>query len=345
MSANQWGHIFKFLSFGESHGAAVGAVIEGCPAGVKIDLQRLKRWMQRRRPGQSSLVSSRNEPDEVEVLSGIFEDTTLGTPICLVVRNQDQRSEDYRAIKTQPRAGHADDVWQKKFGHYDYRGGGRSSGRETLARVLAGFIAEALVKQKYPELKVLGFSKQIGPFEVSEEAMVEFLSQTASDFAADQFQVRFPEKSKQAEIEKLLTEAKEKGLSYGGQAEIVIENTPQGWGQPVFRKLKSDFAQAALSLGASMAFELGEGIEVKDAEGSHFHKKSDSKVYGGVRGGISTGEKISYRVSFKPTSSVLDVAKKGRHDPCIVPRAVPVLEAMTWIILADHMLWSRLDRV
>lgn len=345
MSANQWGHIFKFLSFGESHGAAVGVVIEGCPAGVKIDFQRLQQWMQRRRPGQNSFVSSRNELDEVEVLSGIFEGMTLGTPICLVVRNQDQRSEDYQSIKTQPRAGHADDVWLKKFGHSDHRGGGRSSGRETVARVMAGFVAESLVKQKYPEVNVLGYSKQIGKFEASEDAKKELLSRASSDFAADQFQLRFPDKLKQDQIEKLLTEAKEKGFSYGGQAEVVIENVPEGWGQPVFRKLKSDFAQASLSLGASMAFELGEGINAKDAEGSVFHKEPNSKVYGGIRGGISTGESICYRVSFKPTSSVLDVAKKGRHDPCIVPRAVPVLEAMTWTILADQMLWSRLDKI
>lgn len=345
MTSNGWGTLFRIHSFGESHGPGLGVLIEGCPAGVKIEEERLKQWMMRRRPGQNAWVSARKEPDQVEILSGVFEGKTLGTPICMVARNQDARSEDYAAIKENPRAGHADDVWKSKFGHTDPRGGGRSSGRETLSRVMAAAVAETLVKTLTPEVEVIGYSSCLGPFVLSEEERQAFWSTAKGDFPAEAFGLRFPSKNKLPQIEKLLLEAKENGRSYGGQAEILIRNLPVGLGQPVFRKLKSDFAQAALSLGATMAFELGAGLEVVGQEGSQFHSDPNSQVYGGIRGGISTGEPVFFRTSFKPTSSVLDVAKKGRHDPCIVPRAVPVLEAMSWLILADHILWRRLDRI
>lgn len=345
MSANQWGHIFKVQSFGESHGAALGVVIEGCPSGLKLDLEQIQNWMNRRRPGQNAFVTARSEADQVEILSGVYQEKTLGTPICMIVRNQDARSEDYEKIKSQARPGHADDVWKSKFSHVDHRGGGRSSGRETLSRVLAGAVAEQLAKALCPEVKVLGWSSKIGEYEISSASRQSLISKVGSGFVSDQFSLRFPDSDKTSLIEKLLSEAKEKGLSYGGQAEVYIEGLPAGIGQPVFRKLKSDLAQATLSLGASMAFELGYGINVSNAEGSEFHQSKNADAYGGIRGGLSTGEPINFKVSFKPTSSVLDVAKKGRHDPCIVPRAVPVLEAMTWLVLADHLLWRRLDKI
>ena len=343
MTANQWGHIFRIHSFGESHGAGLGVLIEGCPAGLRFNEKRLELWMKRRRPGQSQFVSGRSEPDQVEILSGIYEGVTLGTPICMMVRNQDTKSEDYEKIKTQARAGHADDVWKQKFGVSDHRGGGRSSGRETISRVMAGCLAESLVKHLAPQIKVTGFANQIGPFELEAQELEGFLK-SSDDFPADAYSVRFPT-ARVSLVEKLLSDAKAEGKSYGGQAQIIVTGLPQGLGQPVFRKLKSDFAQAALSIGASMAFELGDGWNVTGKEGSEFHTNSNSESYGGVRGGISTGEPIQFKVAFKPTSSVLDVAKKGRHDPCIVPRAVPVLEAMTWLVIADHLLWSRLDKI
>jgi chorismate synthase len=345
VTANQWGQIFRIQTFGESHGPALGVVIEGCPAGLKFDPERLKVWMDRRRPGQNQFVSGRGETDQVEILSGFYENVSLGTPISMIVRNQDAKSSDYDGIKTQARAGHADDVWKQKFGVSDHRGGGRSSGRETVSRVMAGAVAEVLVNKLAPELKVIGFCKQIGPFEISKEESKEFLDHSNSDFPADNYSLRFPSKKKSAEVETLLAAAKQEGKSYGGQVEIVIQGVPMGLGQPVLRKLKSDLAQVALSVGATMAFEFGDGWSVSDQEGSQFHSKSDSESYGGIRGGISTGEPIQFRVAFKPTSSVLDVAKKGRHDPCIVPRALPVMEAMTWIVLADHLLWRRLDQI
>ncbi len=343
MAANQWGHIFRIHSFGESHGAGLGVLIEGCPAGLRFDSERLKVWMNRRRPGQSQFVSGRSEPDQVEVLSGIFEGVTLGTPICMLVRNQDAKSEDYEKIRSTARTGHADDVWKQKFGVSDHRGGGRSSGRETISRVMAGALAECLVKKLAPQVRVIGFANQIGPFELEASELKNFLA-LSQDFAADSYSVRFPS-SRVNSVEKLLEEAKAEGKSYGGQAQIIIQGLPAGLGQPVFRKLKADFAQASLSIGASMAFELGDGWSVTEKEGSDFHTQHNSESYGGIRGGISTGEPVQFKVAFKPTSSVLDVAKKGRHDPCIVPRAVPVLEAMTWLVLADQLLWSRLDRV
>ncbi|MCB0412640.1 MAG: chorismate synthase [Bdellovibrionales bacterium] len=344
MTANQFGKIFRFVSFGESHGPALGAIVEGCPAGLTLDLAEVQTWLHRRRPGQDALTSSRNEQDTVEILSGVFENKTLGTPICMIVRNKDARSADYNEVKQSPRPGHADDMWKNKFGHVDHRGGGRSSGRETLARVLAGAVAHQLVRFLAPEVKVTGWVQSVFDLGVNAQEEATLLNSREA-YPADQFRLRFPsEKNSQALI-KLLESAKSEGLSYGGVAKVVVQNPPQGLGQPVFRKIKSDLAQAALSLGASMSFELGLGKNVSLQEGSEFHHAMKDPHYGGVRGGMSTGEPIHFQVAFKPTSSVLDVAKKGRHDPCIVPRAIPVLEAMTWVILADQLLWKRLDRV
>ena len=319
MAANTFGDRFCVTTFGESHGPAMGVVIDGCPAGVRFDEALLLREIARRRPGGAT-VSSRAESDAPEILSGVFEGKTLGTPIALVVRNQDARSADYAGLA--PRAGHADDVWREKFGHSDPRGGGRSSGRETLCRVMAGAVAQMLLAQVAPELRVSSFASRIGPL--------------ALRHAGD----------RSAEVEALLLDAKAKGLSYGGVADVRIENCPAGLGQPVFHKLKADLAAAWFGVGSTSAVELGEGAEAALAEGSEFHRRApEASPYGGVRGGISTGELITARVSFKPTSSVLDVAKQGRHDPCIVPRALPVLESMAWLVLADHWLWARTDRV
>lgn len=345
MSANSFGERFKITTFGESHGPAMGVVVDGCPAGVSFELGHIARELERRRPGSRPTDSARNEADVPELLSGVFEGKTLGTPIAIVVRNQDARSKDYDQIRNASRPGHADDVWRDKFGHADHRGGGRSSGRETLCRVIGGAIACMLVKSLFPETRVLGFARQIGPFRIEEDEPSALLG-AADDTAVDGFVARFPDPGLSEAVSELLLSAKREGRSYGGVAEVWVDGPPPNLGQPVFRKLKADLASAILSVGATAGIEIGDGFEATHAEGSDFHRaRVGEPRYGGIRGGISTGERIRMRIAFKPTSSVLDTAKKGRHDPCIVPRAIPVLEAMTWLCLADHLLWSRADRV
>lgn len=337
MSANRFGHIFQVTTFGESHGAGLGVVIEGCPAGVAFDELLLKKDLDRRRPGKELWVSQRNELDQPEILSGVFAGKTLGTPIAILVRNQDARSEDYEQIKTAARAGHADDVWQNKFGHRDHRGGGRSSGRETLCRVMAGSVAKMVIKALSPETRFAVLASRIGDFEITETEKKSFLS---GDLDSDQYVARFPS-SRDQQVKELLIRARESGESYGGTAEIHVLQPPKNLGQPVFHKLKSDLAQAMMSVGATAGVSIG---ETSDAPGTQFHSQGEAP-YGGIRGGISTGQTIQLSVQIKPTSSILDVAKKGRHDPCIVPRALVVFEAMTALVLCDHLLWSRLDRI
>lgn len=319
MGANIFGQRFQILTFGESHGSALGVVIDGCPAGVEFDLELLLSDLKKRRPGHLDGTSQRKEVDLPEILSGIFENKTLGTPIAMIVRNVDARSQDYSEIKNQPRKGHADDVWLNKFGHSDYRGGGRSSGRETVARVMAGSVAKMLFKKLHPDTEVIVQASQIGPFKIENGVLSQ-------------------------DVIYGLQQAQSSGESWGGEAKICVKNIPASLGQPIFHKLKADLASALMSIGATCAFELGDGQKSKEQLGTEFHSKK-SNQYGGIRGGISDGESIELKLIFKPTSSILEVAKKGRHDPCIVPRAIPVIEAMTSLVLADHALWSRTDRV
>lgn len=337
MSANTFGERFRLTSFGESHGPALGAVIDGCPAGLVYDEALLRRELERRRPGQSSLTTSRQEADEPEVLSGIFEGRTLGTPIAVIIRNTDSRSQDYKGLA--PRAGHADDVWKKKFAHSDPRGGGRSSGRETVTRVIGGAFARMVARELAPAMRVVGFTAQVGDLELTAKDR-----EALATVDVDSFPARFPS-DKAGEAESRILGARENGDSLGGVGEIQIFNPPQSLGQPVFHKLKADLGSAFLSIGATSAVEIGDGVHVSGKPGTQFHSSSDSEVYGGIRGGISTGETIRVRVHFKPTSSLLDVAKKGRHDPFIVTRAIPVLEAMAWLVMADHLLWAKTDRI
>lgn len=338
MSANSFGTRFVITTFGESHGTALGVVIDGCPANLKFDEALLLKELSRRRPG-GNLVSQRKEEDIPEILSGVFEGKTLGTPITIIVRNKDQKSQDYEQIKNAARAGHADDVWQQKFGHRDHRGGGRSSGRETVARVMAGAVAQMLCQQLAPGIKLKGYSAQVGNFILSSDERKNIWNQDIDSFTA-----RFPS-TQHEKVSQLLSEAQTQGESYGGLAEIRIQGAPAGLGQPVFHKLKADLAAAYMGLGATTGVELGAGAEATQNKGTEFHKNSQSENYGGIRGGISTGEEILFKVHFKPTSSILDVAKMGRHDPYIGTRAIPVLEAMTWLVLADHLLWQRSDRI
>jgi chorismate synthase len=337
MSASSFGSRFVITTFGESHGTALGVVIDGCPAGLKFDEALLVKELERRRPG-GALVSQRQEGDVPEVLSGVFEGKTIGTPIAIMVRNKDQKSQDYDQIKNSPRAGHADDVWQMKFGHRDHRGGGRSSGRETVARVMAGAVAQMLCKQLAPGLQIKAYSGQVGSYALSEAERSQVWTHDIDSFTA-----RFPS-AQHEKVKELLTLAQSQGESYGGTAEIRIKGAPGGLGQPVFHKLKADLAQAYMSVGATSGVELGAGSEAPNEKGTAFHSSSQSENYGGIRGGISTGEEMLLKVHFKPTSSILDIAKKGRHDPYIVTRAIPVLESMTWLVLVDHLLWMKTDR-
>ncbi|MCB0356289.1 MAG: chorismate synthase, partial [Bdellovibrionales bacterium] len=338
MSANSFGNRFKITSFGESHGVAMGVIIDGCPAGVPFDNELLMKELKRRRPGShegdTNLNSDRKEKDEPEVLSGVYAGLTLGTPIAIVVRNQDMRSKDYDEIKSQVRRGHADQVWKSKFGHSDHRGGGRSSGRETIARVMAGAVAQMVLQQVAPSLEIFAFAQSIGPLFLTPEDRKILLQQSSpKQLYIDTFPARFPKEKQKGKITQLLSQAKIEGKSYGGIASFHILNSIENLGQPVFHKLKSDLAQAFMSIGATSGVELGAGFAAPQAEGSQFHQENDSNHYGGIQGGISTGDPIEMTIAFKPTASVLDTAKKGRHDPCIVPRALPVIEAMAKIVV------------
>jgi chorismate synthase len=355
-SANQFGKLFRVTTFGESHGVGLGCVIDGCPAGVAITTDEIQLALDRRKPGQSAWTSARKESDKVEILSGILDGKTLGTPIAAIVRNQDARSEDYQAVETAlqagelKRPGHADDQWRLKFGHSDTRGGGRASGRETVARVIAGAIAKKVARALAPEISVIGFASEVAGIAIDGDERAALL-RSALEFPADAYAARIPSVEKSREVEELLVSAVQDGKSYGGIAEVVVLNAPSGLGQPVFHKLKSELASAYFGVGATSGVEIGDGFSASGTEGTEFHGAETARAdatnsrYGGIRGGLSTGEPIVARIAFKPTSTVMDLAKRGRHDPCIVPRALPVLEAMTWLVLCDHLLWQRLDKI
>lgn len=344
MARNTFGEHYRVTTFGESHGPAIGAVIDGCPAGIEFDSDALGAALARRRPGQSAIVTDRAERDEPRVLSGVHEGRTLGTPIAVVIENHDARPADYAQIARSPRPGHADDTWAIKFGHTDPRGGGRASGRETATRVIGGAVARMVANAIAPDLHVAAFARAIGPFRLSDE---EADAVPLDDVSfVDRFTARYPSPTHHAEVETLLATAKRDGKSYGGVIEVRTNGVPAGLGQPVAHKLKADLAAAYMSIGATSGIECGAGFEAADAEGSSFHRRpDDASPYGGIRGGISTGEPIVCRIAFKPTATVLDEAKRGRHDPCIVPRAVPVVEAVTWMVITDHLLWRRTDRI
>ena len=324
---NTFGDLFRLTTFGESHGKALGFVLDGLPSGVKFEKEVLLDFLARRRPG-GALVSERREEDMPEILSGFYEEQSLGTPVACLFKNKDQRSQDYRDLK--PRRGHADQVWLDKYKVVDLRGGGRSSGRETVARVGGAAFAQMYFNQFYPKMKIKAFTKSIGPIQQ------QYLDETSILSAEDQG-LGFLDQFFFKEAEALLKRAKQEGESYGGVVEVRVFNPPSGLGEPVFKKIKSKLAEAVLSIGAVKSFSLGDDVNLSLLKGSEFHNM-DSSVYGGVQGGITTGETISFSVQVKPTSSILDVAKKGRHDPCVVPRALVVVEAMTYLALMDLFL-------
>lgn len=315
--------MLSITSFGESHGPGIGVVVDGVPPGVELNLDDLQKELDRRAPGQVKGTTSRKEPDSAEILSGVFEGKTLGTPIAVFIRNTNQRSKDYDKLKSEYRPGHADETYMDKYGIRDHRGGGRSSGRETIARVIGGYFASLVI----PKVKVKGYISKLGPF-----VQNEIPTNLDEDFAP----YGFPDVSKNEEIEKYLVDLKKNGESRGGQVRIIVDQCPKGLGEPSFDKLKADFGKALMSIGAVVAYSYGLGEEFSNIDGSAASASRDN--FGGIEGGISNGSRIILNVTFKPTSTIGDKAKEGRHDPCIIPRAIPVVESMVKLVLADHYL-------
>ena len=342
MRGNTFGNLLTLTTFGESHGVALGAIIDGCPAGIPMSLDAIQRPLNRRRPGQSAITTSRGEGDQAEILSGVFEGHTLGSPICVIVRNHDARSQDYDP--NYMRAGHADRVWQEKFGRRDWRGGGRASGRETIGRVIGGAIAEAILP---PEVSIVGFTRQVGAL------IAQDLPDTLTREVVDQHATRCPDPAIAEAIQADLLRCKQEGDSRGGVAEIWIDGCPMGLGEPVFQKAKNALAGALLSVGAVVGVTLGDAWQDARTPGRDFHSGVSgagpeaglSPASNGIQGGITNGQRIRLQVFFKPASTVGSMAKQGRHDPCIIPRAIPVLEAMCALTLADLYLTAQLNRL
>ncbi len=326
MRGNTFGKMLSITSFGESHGRGMGVVVDGIPSGIDFSLKHLQRELDRRAPGSIPGTTSRRELDKAEVFSGIFEGKTLGTPIAIVVFNSDQRSCDYDKLKFEYRPGHADKTTLQKYGIRDYRGGGRSSGRETLARVIGGHLASLVT----PQVFVKAYISKLGPFEW--QGIPPHLKEDFGPYA-------FPDASKNDDIRDYLLDLKEKGESRGGRVNIIVENCPAGLGEPAFDKLKADLAKALMSIGAVVSFSYGLGEKMAEWPGSEVSR--ERLHFGGIEGGISNGDRITMQITFKPTSTVGVKAKMGRHDPCIIPRAIPVVESMVKLVIADHFLRQR----
>ncbi|NND05436.1 MAG: chorismate synthase [Saprospiraceae bacterium] len=357
MAGNTFGKCFKIMTYGESHGSAIGVTIDGCPAGLLIDANGIQHDLDRRRPGQSNIVTQRKESDTAEILSGIFEGKTTGTPISLVIYNEDQKSKDYSHIADKYRPSHADFTYQQKFGHRDYRGGGRSSARETAARVAAGAIARSLMKTVGTE--VFAYVSQVG------HLTLDKLPHQIDPVEIDKNAVRCPDQATAAEMETFIKTVRKEGDTVGGVVTGVIKGCPVGLGAPAFDKLHADLGKAMLSINACKGFEYGSGFAGVSMRGSvhndvfkkvHGQIKTESNHSGGIQGGISNGMDIYFRVAFKPvatlmksqtsvdqTGEAVQIEGKGRHDPCVVPRAVAIVEAMAALVLADHFLIARGD--
>jgi chorismate synthase len=338
MRGNTFGQLLTVTTFGESHGTAVGAVVDGSPAGIQLAVEDFALALRRRRPGQSAIVSARAEDDVPAILSGVFEDRTLGTPICVIVRNTDARPAEYR--RGNLRAGHADLAWEEKYGIRDHRGAGRASGRETVGRVIGGVVAEKILPSS---IRIVGFARQIGSIEAA--AIPDDLTREL----VDAHPTRCPDPDTAARMAAELQACLSAGDSRGGIVELRIDGAPSGLGEPVFRKAKSELAAALMSVGAVTGVTLGDAPAEIQLDGKEFHSASASPREGvshrshGIQGGITNGERITLLAYIKPTSTIGDQALRGRHDPCIVPRIIPVLEAMTALVLADLYLARRLD--
>ncbi len=325
--SNTYGRLFKMTSFGESHGEGLGVVIDGMPSGIDFNESILSDFLARRRPG-GELVSSRKELDAPQILSGVVDGKTLGTPISCIFKNVDARSKDYQDLES--RRGHADATWKEKYENVDLRGGGRSSGRETLARVVAGAFAKMAIIEEFPDLDVKAVTQSIFKFEDNRYTDEIF-------FKTPKTQLGFLSSELSGAVAESILKAKAEGESFGGKIEVRVKNPVASLGQPVFGKIKSKLAEAVMSVGAVKSFSLGDDVDFTKVAGKEFHSM-DSAVYGGVLGGITTGETLQFFAEVKPTSSILDVAKVGRHDPCIVPRVLVVLESMVWVVLMDMWL-------
>lgn len=353
MAGNTFGKNFRLTTFGESHGLAIGGIIDGCPAGLELNLEAIQYQLDRRKPGQSRITTQRKESDKVEFLSGIFEGNTLGTPIGFIIPNQDAKSKDYSHIKDVYRPSHADFTYQKKYGIRDYRGGGRSSARETACRVVAGSVARQLLKG----VSINAYVSQVGSLSLQKNYKDLDLSKT------DDSIVRCPDSAVAEQFISAIEQVRKEGDTLGGIITCVIQGVPVGWGEPVFDKLHADMGKAMLSINAVKGFEYGSGFAGTHMKGSQhndiFRKDGGTagNHSGGIQGGISNGEDIYFQVAFKPVATIMQdqetineqgektTAKgKGRHDPCVVPRAVPIVEAMAALVLADHYLAGRINK-
>lgn len=356
---NSFGKIFKISTFGESHGKAIGVTIDGCPAGIVLDEIFIQKQMDRRKPGQSKISTERLESDKFEILSGVFDGKTTGTPIGILIKNKDAKSQDYEHLKNVFRPSHADFTYEQKYGIRDYRGGGRASARETATRVVAGAIAQLFLKEY--QIKIQAYVSQVGGLKIKSNNKAYDLD------LAEKNIVRCPDESLAKLMIKLIEATKKNGDSLGGIITCVIENVPIGLGNPVFDRLEADLAKAMLSINAVKGFEIGSGFAGAGMKGSDHNDefeiqngkiKTKSNYSGGVQGGISNGETIYFNVAFKPVATInqkqntlnkdfepVVLEAKGRHDPCVVPRAVPIVEAMAALVLADHLLRNRLSKL
>lgn len=346
MAGNSFGKNFVVTTYGESHGMAIGGIIDGCPSNIVLDLEAVQNELNRRKPGQSKLVTQRKEADEVIFLSGIFEGKTLGTPIAFQILNTNSKSDDYDLLKEAYRPSHADYVYQQKYQHRDYRGGGRSSARETAARVVAGAVAKQMIKP----IEIQAYVSSVGTIVVHKNYNELDLSLTETNA------VRCPDLQIAQQMERLILETKKKGDTVGGVITCVIKNVPIGLGEPVFDRLEAELAKAMLSINACKGFSLGSGFEGTKMFGSqhndYYNEDGTTKTNhsGGIQGGISNGMDIYFDVAFKPVATLLQpqemltaqgiletIKGKGRHDACVVPRAVPIVEAMAALVIADFM--------
>ncbi len=355
MPGNSFGQIFRITTFGESHGKGLGVVIDGCPAGLEIDLDQIQYQMDRRRPGQSKIVTQRREKDRIKVLSGIYKGRSTGTPIGLLLTNDDAHSPDYDHLENTFRPSHADFVYQQKYGYRDHRGGGRSSARETAARVAAGAIAQQLLARE--GMEVLAWVSQVGSV-----ALAKYYDELELT-AIDQNDVRCPDPTTAQRMINLIHRVKKEGDTVGGVVTGLVRGCPVGLGEPVFDKLHADLGKAMLSINACKGFEYGSGfggVTMRGSKHNDVFTKEEGRIQtttnhsGGIQGGISNGMDIYFRVAFKPVATLMqnqqtvdaagnevELEGKGRHDPCVVPRAVPIVEAMAALVMADHFLRNR----
>jgi len=355
--ANTFGHLYRVTTWGESHGGGVGAVVDGCPPQIPLTEKDLQPDLDRRRPGQSKIVTPRNETDRCEILSGVFGGKTLGTPISVWVRNQDARPEAYREMETMFRPSHADYTYQAKYGIRNWQGGGRTSARETIGRVIGGSIAKRMFGQLAPRLSVTTFVRQVGTVVARMDAGRVDMREVESN------PVRWPDAKEAGQVVKLIERVRSEGDSLGGVVECVVRGCPVGLGEPVFDRLEADLAKGMMSLPASKGFEIGSGFAGVRMRGSEHNDefflkgmkvRTRTNRSGGVQGGISNGEEIIFRVAFKPVATIskaqktvntagksVELKARGRHDPCVLPRAVPMVEAMALLVLADHYLRDR----